>query len=227
MQAGNWSLVDGKLLLTIVVHGEQRNVLYAFLEDGEIRYIGKSVRTLRQRLYGYWRPSSTQSTNVRINAKIVELLTANRSVDILVLPDSGLMHYGQFHLNLAAGLEDSLIAKIQPPWNGGERTKPSEPEPPVPVIGRFEFTLQPTYYDRGFFNVPVAASALLGDDGQTIDVFCGDSDVPIKALINRRLNGNNTPRILGGVELRNWFQTHAKLTAISVNVHSPLAIRLC
>jgi hypothetical protein len=31
------------------------------------------------------------------------------------------MHYVQFHLNLAAGLEDSLTPNIQSPWNGGEK----------------------------------------------------------------------------------------------------------
>ena len=101
---------------------EQKNVLYSFVEDGEIRYVGKSIRTLRQRMYGYWRPSSTQSTNVRINGLISESLVAGHDVEILVLPDNGLMHYGQFHLNLAAGLEDSIIAAIMPPCRVSDAT---------------------------------------------------------------------------------------------------------
>lgn len=227
VQAGNWSLVDGKLVLTITVHGEHRNVLYSFLEDGEIRYIGKSVRTLRQRMHGYWRPSSTQSTNVRVNGLIQQSLSAGRDVEILVLPDSGLMHYGQFHLNLAAGLEDSIIASIQPPWNGGWMK--ADPEPvidPIPVIDRFQFQLQPTYFERGFFNVPIANATSFGEDGQTIDLFCGEAETPIKALINRRSNQNGTPRIMGGAELRAWFQSNVLGTAISVLVYSPLAIGL-
>lgn len=225
--AGNWALQDGMLALNLLRFGEQNNVLYSFLEDGEVRYVGKTVRPLRTRMYGYLRPSATQLTNVRVNRLIIESLQQGRDVEILVLPDSGLMHYGQFHLNLAAGLEDSIISTISPPWNGGERKKVIEPDEVIPVIDCFQIQLQPTYFDRGFFNVPVAHSDVLGDDGQKIDVFCGDSQTPIIALVNRRSNTNGTPRIMGGVELRNWFQSACQLGAtIDVDVYSPLAIRL-
>jgi hypothetical protein len=56
----------------------------------------------------------SQSTNIKNNAYIREALLQNIAVDILVLPDNGLMHYGQFHLNLAAGFEDSIIETINP-----------------------------------------------------------------------------------------------------------------
>ena len=82
-QAGSWSLQDGLLMPSITRFGEQKNVLYSFVEDGEIRYVGKSVRTLRQRMYGYWRPSNTQSTNVRINGLIRESLRHDEQTKIL------------------------------------------------------------------------------------------------------------------------------------------------
>jgi hypothetical protein len=178
-------------------------------------------------MYGYWRPSSTQSTNVRINGLIRASLAAGHDVEILVLPDNGLMHYGQFHLNLAAGLEDSIIASIVPPWNGGRiKPQPDIEADLIPVVDQFQFQLQPTYFERGFFNVPTTNAASLGEDGQIIDVFCGDSAVPLRALINRRSNQNGTPRILGGVELRSWFQSQTAGSSIKVNVYSPVAIRL-
>jgi hypothetical protein len=31
------------------------------------------------------------------------------------------MHYGGFHINLAAGLEDSIIRELKPIWNGGHK----------------------------------------------------------------------------------------------------------
>lgn len=226
--AGNWSFRNGQLAVNLLRFGEQNNALYSFLEDGEVRYVGKTIRTLRQRMYGYLRPGSTQLTNVRVNRLIVEALQQGRDVEILVLPDSGLMHYGQFHLNLAAGLEDSIIAMINPPWNGGERKKSIEQDDVVaPVIDRFQFELQPTYYERGFFNVPVAHSSVLGDDGQKIDVFGGDSQTAIIALLNRRSNANGTPRIMGGAELRNWFKSTCQLGGtVDVDVYSPVVIRL-
>jgi hypothetical protein len=52
-------------------------------------------------------------------------------VAIYVLPDNGLLYYGGFHVNLAAGLEDSLVRELQPPWNGGKK---DSGEPPLPDV---------------------------------------------------------------------------------------------
>jgi hypothetical protein len=94
-----------------------RNILYAFVSAEEVLYIGKTIQTLKSRLYGYQNPGGTQLTNVRGNKRLLELLAADASVHIYVLPDHGLMHYGGFHLNLAAALEDSLISQLKPKWN--------------------------------------------------------------------------------------------------------------
>jgi hypothetical protein len=47
------------------------------------------------------------------------LVAAGTSVEIHALPDNdnGLLYYGGIHVNLAAGLEDSLIAALKPSWN--------------------------------------------------------------------------------------------------------------
>jgi hypothetical protein len=152
------------------------------------------------------------------------------------------MHYGQFHLNLAAGLEDDLIRVIKPEWNGGKK----EVTPPT-VTGRdqageqalppeqaldgvkqsFTFMLQPTYYRTGFFNVGVAAQALLGSNGDTIELFLPGAPQPLLGKINRTANDNGTPRVMGGTGLRDWFQAAAAvMDPIAVDVLSPTAIRL-
>ena len=69
-------------------------------------------------MYGYQNPGPTQYTNVKGNKFISEILLAGGGVEIFALPDNGLLHFGDFHINLSAGLEDSLIAKLQPKWNG-------------------------------------------------------------------------------------------------------------
>jgi hypothetical protein len=56
------------------------------------------------------------------------VLAAGAAVDIYALPDNGLLHYGRFHVNLAAGLEDDLIRVIDPPWNGGRKEVPAAPD---------------------------------------------------------------------------------------------------
>jgi hypothetical protein len=227
--AGSWALNNGVLSLQLVRYGEQKNVLYSFIAEGELRYVGKTVQTLRQRMTGYQRPGSSQLTNVRVNRLIVDSLAKGADVEVLVLPDNGLMHYGQFHLNLAAGLEDSIIALLNPPWNGGDRRRKPVAGDTIEVlpVDQFQFQLQRSYSEKGFFNVPVAHTKSLGEDGQSIDVFCGAAESPVIALLNRRSNSNGTPRIMGGSALRNWFQASCEIGyTIQVDVLSPVTIRL-
>ncbi len=227
LPAGVWILEGEQIKLTIDRFADQRNVLYAFLEDGEVKYVGKSVRKFRERMNGYRKPGSSQTTNVHLNRLIKGSLIAGHEITVLVLPDNGLIHYGPFHLNLAAGLEDSIISMIKPPWNGGKKTKGEGSEiEPMPVLGRFQFLLKPTYFDRGFFNVPASSEAVIGQDGQIMEVYCGESETPIRALINRRSNKNMSPRILGGGDLKRWFQEIELNSEIQVEVYSPLSIRL-
>jgi len=68
-------------------------------------------------MYGYQNPGPTQSTNIKGNQKIGDLLNDGNQVDIYALPDNGLLHFGVFHINLAAGLEDNIVTTLNPPWN--------------------------------------------------------------------------------------------------------------
>jgi hypothetical protein len=123
--AGHWFLEEEKLQIVIRQFAEQRNVLYAFVCDGDVKYVGQSTQTLRKRMGGYVRPAPDSGTNVKNNRNIRDLLAAGAAVDVYVLPDNGLMHYGPYHLNLAAGLEASLIAALTPPWNGRPQERPA------------------------------------------------------------------------------------------------------
>lgn len=156
---GHWLIENGDLVYTLKKQATQKNVLYAFAVDGEIKYIGKTTRTIAERMYGYKKPSGTQKTNIKNNKNILDALSLGKAVNIFVLPDNGLMHYGIFHLNLAAGLEDSLINTINPEWNGRQ---PRELEPDDSIVeliiedtlpkpeSTFQLTLHPTYYEKGF-----------------------------------------------------------------------------
>lgn len=191
-----------------------KNNLYAFVCDGEVKYVGKTTRLLRHRMYHYSRPGPSQSTNIKNNANIIEMLSNNVAVDILVLPDSGLMHYGKFHLNLAAGLEDSIISAISPEWNGiqwpelkSEEVISTEAEIiTYSSIKQFNFNMTDTYWRRGFFNVPVVSSQQFDKDGENIKIVLRDGMSSITAMINRTANQSGSPRIMGGVELRQYFQ---------------------
>lgn len=255
--AGHWHLDGGRARIAISRHGTQRNVLYAFVRDGlEVMYVGTSTMTLRARMAGYASPGSAKRTNLRVNHLIQALLTEGSVVELYVLPDNGLMHYGPFHLNLAAGLEGSIIRTLGPEWNvmfGGKRegapaadlpaeevdadASADEPdpeeEPPAgapaaqPEVGTFQFKLQPTYWKKGFFNGGADSSALLGSDGETVEIFFRDEARPISGTINRTSNANGSPRVFGGPELRGRFQTLPEMTLMRVDVFSPTSIHIC
>ena len=226
---------NDKLKCELIRHSTQKNILYAFVCDGQVKYVGKTVRALAIRMSGYRTPGKTQTTNINNHRRIKDLLSRGVAVEILALPDNGLLHYGRFHLNLAAALEDAIIREIDPEWNGGaaedEAGLPelltTAPQASTPILGMFSFTLQPTYYSTGFFNVGASSQTLLGADGETIELFLGNGTQPILGSINRRANVNRTPRIMGGIGLRDWFKANAsEKDTVSVEVLSPTAIRL-
>ena len=234
--AGHWLVVDGKLKFDLTRHSTQTNILYAFVCDGVVVYVGKTVRTLSARMSGYRNPGTTQTTNINNNRRLIEALAGGTTVEILALPDNGLLHYGVFHLNLAAALEDDIIRRLDPPWNGGMPEKPAETvlaadeittESPEVFNETFSFILQKTYFKTGFFNVSVAAQHYIGADGEKIELFLGNADRPVLGTINRTANTNGTPRVMGGPAVRDWFQNHSReMAEISVQVLSPTSIRL-
>ncbi len=116
-QVGEWSIELSKIKFTFIDASSAKNVLYAFISHNTVMYIGKTVQTLKQRMGGYKTPAPTQSTNIKGNKLISEILLLNHPVAIYALPDNGLLFYGGFHVNLAAGLEDNLIKALNPPWN--------------------------------------------------------------------------------------------------------------
>lgn len=118
IHAGSWSCEGQRLRIDLAKLGQAKNVLYAFVVDDEIMYIGKSIQSLARRMYGYCNPSGTQRTNWRNNQAIRDAFAAEKRVELYALPDNGLLYYGGFHVNLAAGLEDSLIRELRPAWNG-------------------------------------------------------------------------------------------------------------
>jgi len=96
---------------------EGENVLYAFVIDEDVRYVGKTARTIKDRMRNIEYADSSQQTNIKLQGHIKDLLEEGKDVDVYSLVDDGLIHYGRFHLNLAAGLEDDIIGKLKPEWN--------------------------------------------------------------------------------------------------------------
>ncbi len=115
--AGHWKLEDGSLRCALHAFADTSRVLYAFMLGDEVMYIGKSTMTLRKRMYGYERPGTSQRTNVRNNSYIHEKLEGKQQIEVFVFPPLEKQMYRGYTINVAAGLEDSVIERFQPKWN--------------------------------------------------------------------------------------------------------------
>lgn len=115
--AGSWSLEDSMPVCRIVHHAADSHVLYAFVSGREVLYIGKTVRPLSRRMYNYQRPGPTQRTSIANHGHLRRLLESGHRVDLYVLVDNLNLEHAGFRVSLAAGLEDTLIAAVRPPWN--------------------------------------------------------------------------------------------------------------
>lgn len=247
---GRWVLVKDQIDFELTNSANAERVLYAFISNDDVLYIGKTGRALRNRMYNYKYPDPTQSTNIKNNANIREALCNGGLVEIWALADRGQLQVGEFKINMAAGLEDDLITKLRPPWNGRQiASRTASPEKPKSANAaldaerqdmnldtaspkafeqsgdRFEFLLRKTYYDQGFFNVSVAYENLFAANGAPIEIRLGGGRETVHGYVNRSVNNNNTPRIMGGRELRDWFQRNFKINGpVQVDVLSKTTI---
>ncbi|HEY5535455.1 MAG TPA: GIY-YIG nuclease family protein [Ignavibacteria bacterium] len=243
INVGYWTLKNDSIQYHLISHQKTENVLYCFVTNGVIMYIGKTTIQLTKRMYGYQNPGLSQRTNIRVNDKIRTLLTKEQPLDILILVDNGLLKYSDFRINLAAGLEDTLIYEISPEWNFSGKNKIKEDKnsdteklleinKPTTLknttTDTFEVVLGHAYYNQGFFNVRILHSDDLGADKEEIAIQLGDNPKKkIKGYINRTANSNGTPRIMGGKLYTEWIKNNFRQKDnLTVDILTPVSIRL-
>lgn len=90
--------------------------LYAFCSGDKVLYIGRSTTTLSNR-FG----ALGGAADAPLHQAIRKLLVAGKEVRILVLAGQPTISWGPFAIDLAAGLEESLIKAFRPPWNKSSR----------------------------------------------------------------------------------------------------------
>src|SRR4051794_26181035 len=127
---GKWLATDDGFNIRYVLDGsgaaandamlDVRNALYAFVQGGKVNYIGKTARSIRKRFIGYCNPGSTQQTNQRCHDNIKASLKCSVETRVFLFTPISDLRYGEFQIDLAAALEESLIVAFAPPWNGRE-----------------------------------------------------------------------------------------------------------
>jgi len=122
IKAGYWHM--GKKGLTFHLDADpkmKKEVVYAFVSDNDVYYIGKSDDTLHGRMTNYKsgkEENKSGITNKKVRSKINEILGSGGKVEIYVLSDIELNHKG-FKVSLSSGIEPSLIKALDPNlrWN--------------------------------------------------------------------------------------------------------------
>ena len=115
--AGYWFKDGENISYSLDKYTKEINILYAFVVNGEVKYIGKSVQTFYKRMYLYKQGGGSQLTNIRNRKEIKTCLDKGMSVRIYVFVQKIPMDYKGMPINLAAGLEDNLIILLKPEWN--------------------------------------------------------------------------------------------------------------
>lgn len=93
---------------------------------------------------------------------------------------------------------------------------------------RFTVRLGKTYFNQGFFNVPVAFSHHFAEHGAAVKLYCGSERALLMGVLDRNANQNSkTPRIYGKAELAHWIQGRLKLDGfLEVTVVGPAELLL-
>lgn len=115
VRLGTW-IADGAGGIALETPAPRDPGVYAFVVGGVIKYIGLTKSGFHRRMHNYRRPGPTQSTSIRINQTIVELVAAGTIVEVYIAVPPALEWNG-LPIHAAAGLEAGLIDMIQPPWN--------------------------------------------------------------------------------------------------------------
>jgi hypothetical protein len=89
----------------------------------------------------------------------------------------------------------------------------------------FPLVLHPTYYNQGLFNVTVEFDHFVRRTDGSVAILLGPERRRIEGRVDRKVNNNGTARVLGGRELRDWFQRQCREgQTVYVDLSSPASM---
>ncbi len=111
---GGWELTEDRIHFKGKLPREPG--VYAHIVDGDVYYIGRSLKGFRHRMGHYKKPAPTQSTSIRINGQIKSALQSGKRVETLAaFPEP--TTWNSLPVDVVSGLETGLVAQVRPPWN--------------------------------------------------------------------------------------------------------------
>ena len=208
------------------------NILYALVflnhandEYPQVRYIGHTRKSFRNRMYGY-QLGNGQQVNNRIHIAITHQLQNDRMVHVYCMPNHFNMSMHDLEVDVAAGLEYSLIryysnlnnqlqhppllniagnprreARIDIDENDeliAEEINYNGDAIQINDNASFDYTLNKTYWRLPVINIPVEFQQRFGEHQTAAQVDLVQPDgiiLSYQAAISRTANVNGTPRL--------------------------------
>lgn len=116
-EVGYWFISQNGIDFHLEDKKNETDILYAFIANGQVMYIGKSIQSLYKRMSLYKFGNESQRTNSRNKQEIIKFLEKGISINIYAFIPCVDLKYQDISINIAASLEDNLIKKIKPEWN--------------------------------------------------------------------------------------------------------------
>jgi hypothetical protein len=111
---------SGTTNVTMIISGNsepKKPGVYAFVVDGEIRYIGSAQRGLHERL-GHYQTTQGRYTAARVRAEVLKVIMGGKKVEVFTyMPNQTTIIKNNLPVDLVAGIETALLRKFKPTWN--------------------------------------------------------------------------------------------------------------
>jgi hypothetical protein len=115
VRIGEWRRTESGEGLRLEGEAERLAGVYAYVVDGEVRYVGSAQRGLHTRFRRYI-ATKTMRTSGRIKGKIIECLKKGSLVEVFTFSPPAFDWRG-LPIDLVAGLEEGLIRSMRDLWN--------------------------------------------------------------------------------------------------------------
>jgi hypothetical protein len=232
VKTGNWFLTNNESIDFNLQDEYIKEILYAFVLneiEQEIIYIGKTIKTLKDRMNGYRKPGLSQNTNIRLNKIIKDLLNQQKEVFIYVFKNSEDLMFKGFKINLSAGLEDELIKKFTPKHNLHGNSRILEDvetnENNIIITTKSQdndcftgFKAASNSNLAGIINLSFIPQEFLPEFGSTVNVYL--DNLTFESIFrNGNNNGQYDPRI-NSTLIGNWLTDR-------INVNENFYVKVC
>lgn len=227
---GVWKKNENNIFFQLKELNDAKEVLFAFVIDENVIYIGYSPINFETFLQTYANPSDIDLEKIKIKKFLLNKINDNK-ITIYALKNRkffGLLKkFSDYQIS-------ELITEYKPLLNsnnlknrmknivGRDRTAVVESEKLKKLnkdkeeakkakkkYETYIFILGKSYYERGLFSVKAAYSHLVGKNKSELELILIDKDkneTVISARVSRTLGSSKTARIIGNKPLRIWFE---------------------